>query len=195
MAYTNGTFPAHPPSLYFILLLLLNAPRRKLGCMGRRAFQPPLKASQAAPALPPPQLPQPPSNQTATSILDCVFRQGRQPAQDGSLLLRGRTATLHSLNLAEVASARLDAPTAEALHQAYAAAIAAAAAGGGSSMAVAPAVVVGSVRVEIEDSPAAAVSAEEWAVRQDVQWQVAQQVGLWRLHLPMCCRPQAGGNA
>jgi hypothetical protein len=109
------------------------------------------------------------------SVYDCTFCKGKQAAKDGTLVIRGRTAVLHDLCLKEVASERLPAATAEALHQAYVAAVASSHRDEPLWEEEQPSVGMGPMRVEIENQAAAAVMAEEWAVRQRLQQQVLQQ--------------------
>lgn len=110
------------------------------------------------------------------AIFDCLFMRGKKAAQEGSLVLAGRTAAVFDLQLREVGSERLPAAVAEALHAAYTAATASGQVQDAPLREEPFSLTVGAVRLEIENEAAAAVTVAEWAVRQRVQQQVAQQV-------------------
>lgn len=91
-------------------------------------------------------------------------------------MLAGRTAAVFDLQLREVGSERLPAAVAEALHAAYTAATASGQVQDAPLREEPFSLTVGAVQLEIENEAAAAVTVAEWAVRQRVQQQVAQQV-------------------
>lgn len=112
-----------------------------------------------------------------TTAFNCLLQPARKKAGgavDGTLVLQGTRAQVLDLQLRGRASGRLPEPVAAALHAAHAAAVAQLAAGQPlgtlwqADVEQPEELVVDAYRVQIEDDRSAAVTAEEWALRQRV---------------------------
>ena len=136
-----------------------------------KRFKPPTRIASQADPLPssPATLP------AAAAIFDCLYRRGKQPAKDGTLVLQGRSVSLFDLSLLQVQTDRLDSDVAQKLHQAHQAAVSQPEA---ALWEEPPTISVGQLRVEVENHATAALSADDWTLRQQVQQQVqVHQVG------------------
>ncbi|GAB4821865.1 hypothetical protein N2152v2_008911 [Parachlorella kessleri] len=134
-------------------------------------FRPPTRI-----AAPIPLASSPATVSAAAAVFDCLYWRGKKAAKDGTLVLQGRSISLFDLTLVQVQTDSLDSDTAQQLQRAHQAAVSQP---GAALWDEPPSIRVGQLSVEVENQTTAALSAEEWTLRQQVQQQVKlhQMVG------------------